>query len=199
MEDCLQQGWREIHQRGAQDADAESFETFWNSVLQAGVWGQDEHRTARAPALPRACDRGQSTVEAPQFSGASDAYPFFLHLYLSTALHDGRGANLPWMQELPDPLTSVVYGSWVELNPITAKAPRLERRGCRRCGIHAWSRQRSSLRLSGHPTRRRCDADRAGTWRVRPVRAGTAVSIRFRSWRPRSNRRPARSPGARRE
>ena len=25
------------------------------------------------------------------------------------------------MQELPDPLTSVVYGSWVEMNPLTAK------------------------------------------------------------------------------
>ena len=60
-------------------------------------------------------------VDAPQFSGSSDTHPFFLHPYLSNALHDGRGANLPWMQELPDPLTSVVYGSWVELNPVTAK------------------------------------------------------------------------------
>ena len=59
-------------------------------------------------------------IEAPEFSGSSDAYPFILHPYLSAAYHDGRGANLPWMQELPDPLTSVVYGSWVELNPATA-------------------------------------------------------------------------------
>jgi molybdopterin-containing oxidoreductase family iron-sulfur binding subunit len=35
-------------------------------------------------------------------------------------MYDGRGANLPWMQELPDPMTSVVYGSWVEMNPKTA-------------------------------------------------------------------------------
>ena len=35
-------------------------------------------------------------------------------------MHDGRGANLPWMQELPDPNTSVVWGSWVEINPATA-------------------------------------------------------------------------------
>ena len=35
-------------------------------------------------------------------------------------MHDGRGANLPWMQELPDPMTSIVYGSWVEMNPTTA-------------------------------------------------------------------------------
>jgi molybdopterin-containing oxidoreductase family iron-sulfur binding subunit len=36
------------------------------------------------------------------------------------AMHDGRGANLPWMQELPEPMTSIVYGSWVEINPATA-------------------------------------------------------------------------------
>ena len=27
----------------------------------------------------------------------------------------------PWLQELPDQLTSVVYGSWAELNPETAE------------------------------------------------------------------------------
>ena len=26
---------------------------------------------------------------------------------------------MPWLQELPDPMTSVVYGSWAELNPAT--------------------------------------------------------------------------------
>ena len=36
-------------------------------------------------------------------------------------MHDGRAANLPWIQELPDAMTSVVYGSWVEMNPKTAK------------------------------------------------------------------------------
>jgi molybdopterin-containing oxidoreductase family iron-sulfur binding subunit len=41
-------------------------------------------------------------------------------------MHDGRGANLPWMQELPDPMTSVVYGSWLEMNPVTAKSLGLE-------------------------------------------------------------------------
>lgn len=120
MEDCLKQGWREIHQRGARNSEAESFETFWTSVLQAGVWGQDAHRTAPAKGIAPGSIDGID-VEATPSSGANDAYPFVLHLYLSIGLHDGRGANLPWMQELPDPLTSVVYGSWVELNPATAK------------------------------------------------------------------------------
>jgi anaerobic selenocysteine-containing dehydrogenase len=35
-------------------------------------------------------------------------------------LGHGRGADLPWLQELPDPLTTAMWGSWVELNPTTA-------------------------------------------------------------------------------
>jgi len=60
-------------------------------------------------------------VEAPAFAGNDKAYPFVLLPYLSQAFFDGKGANLPWMQEMPDPMTSIVYGSWVELNPTTAK------------------------------------------------------------------------------
>ncbi len=55
-----------------------------------------------------------------EFAGDESAFPFVLHPYLTATFTDGRGANLPWLQELPDPMTSVVYGSWVELNPATA-------------------------------------------------------------------------------
>jgi anaerobic selenocysteine-containing dehydrogenase len=54
------------------------------------------------------------------FVGDENEYPFVLHPYLTATFLDGRGANLPWLQELPDPMTSVVYGSWAELNPVTA-------------------------------------------------------------------------------
>jgi anaerobic selenocysteine-containing dehydrogenase len=33
----------------------------------------------------------------------------------------GEGSNRPWLQELPDTLTSAVWGSWVEINPKTAR------------------------------------------------------------------------------
>jgi molybdopterin-containing oxidoreductase family iron-sulfur binding subunit len=54
------------------------------------------------------------------FAGDETDYPFVLHPYLTATFLDGRGANLPWLQELPDQMTSVVYGSWAELNPATA-------------------------------------------------------------------------------
>jgi hypothetical protein len=40
--------------------------------------------------------------------------------YEHAALGMGEFANLPSLQELPDPMTSVIWGSWVEINPQTA-------------------------------------------------------------------------------
>jgi molybdopterin-containing oxidoreductase family iron-sulfur binding subunit len=42
--------------------------------------------------------------------------------YPSVKSFDGRAANRPWLQELPDPITQVVWDSWGELHPETAKA-----------------------------------------------------------------------------
>jgi anaerobic selenocysteine-containing dehydrogenase len=60
-------------------------------------------------------------VAAPQFLGDAGQYPFFLHLYVSSLLSDGRGANLPWLQASPDPLTTVSWQTLVEINPATAQ------------------------------------------------------------------------------
>ena len=98
----------------------DAFDEFWNSLLRAGVWGEN----TRADPGPVTVDAGiidAIGVEAPEFAGSSDSYPFILQPYLTVTMHDGGGANLPWMQELPDPLTSVVYGSWLEINPATAE------------------------------------------------------------------------------
>ena len=42
-------------------------------------------------------------------------------------LGDGRGANKPWLQELPDPVSKVCWQSWVEIHPATAKRLGIER------------------------------------------------------------------------
>ncbi len=56
----------------------------------------------------------------PEFAGGSE-YPFVLYPYESPTLTDGRGANRPWLQELPDPMTTAMWRTWVELNPETAR------------------------------------------------------------------------------
>ncbi len=120
MEACIRDGWRTLYQQGAEEEGGTGFEGFWQSVLKAGVWGREAHREQQPVALEKTVIDGIG-FEAPEAAGSEDAYPFVLHPYLSLGFHDGRGANLPWMQELPDPMTSIVYGSWVEINPATAK------------------------------------------------------------------------------
>src|SRR6478735_5894953 len=45
---------------------------------------------------------------------------FYLVSYFSPVFGDGRGANKPWLQELPDPVAKVLWSSWVEIHPQTA-------------------------------------------------------------------------------
>ncbi len=45
---------------------------------------------------------------------------YFLHVYPSPILGDGRGANKPWLQELPDPVTKTLWQTVIELHPETA-------------------------------------------------------------------------------
>jgi anaerobic selenocysteine-containing dehydrogenase len=52
----------------------------------------------------------------PVFDGDASQYPFFFLPYASQALYDGSLAHLPWLQELPDPMTSGMWCSWVEIN-----------------------------------------------------------------------------------
>lgn len=51
----------------------------------------------------------------------------YLVTYHSPVLGDGRGANKPWLQELPDPVSKVLWSSWVEIHPQTATARGIER------------------------------------------------------------------------
>lgn len=62
-----------------------------------------------------------ATLQARQ-AGDEGAYPYQLHLYPSITLFDGRGANKSWLQEAPDPMTTVAWQTWIELHPETAEA-----------------------------------------------------------------------------
>jgi anaerobic selenocysteine-containing dehydrogenase len=57
---------------------------------------------------------------ASQFQGTEQEYPYYLQPYLSDLLSDGRGANQPWLQGSPDPMTTIAWQTWIELHPDTA-------------------------------------------------------------------------------
>jgi anaerobic selenocysteine-containing dehydrogenase len=62
---------------------------------------------------------GFSRIE-PEFDGDPAQYPFHFLPYPSNQFLDGALAHLPWLQEMPDPMTSGMWSSWVEINPQTA-------------------------------------------------------------------------------
>jgi anaerobic selenocysteine-containing dehydrogenase len=98
--------------------DARTPAGFWSLLRQYGGWWS-EKEIRREPELAEGV-LSPLPISEPRFDGELDAYPFHLYPYASIALSDGRGANLPWLQETPDPMTTVQWGTWVELNPETA-------------------------------------------------------------------------------
>jgi anaerobic selenocysteine-containing dehydrogenase len=91
---------------------------------QGGWWGtlpQEAPISNGAP--PDTAERGDRihVFAAPEFDGDATDYPFHFLPYPSQAFLDGSLAHLPWLQEMPDPLTSAMWSSWVEINPKTAK------------------------------------------------------------------------------
>ena len=105
----------------------ESAEDPWEKVAEQGVWIGD----ARAWSE----DTNKSVIFGPSAATALEAirsfesqhvsdeeYPLMLMTYEHMTLGDGTFANLPWLQELPDPMTSVMWGSWLEINPQTARS-----------------------------------------------------------------------------
>ena len=86
------------------------------ALQRGGIFGessstQSPGRTASG-VLPKATGR--------PIEGDPKTFPLELHLFPSVTLYDGRGANLPWLQEMPDPITTAVWRNWVEVNPKTA-------------------------------------------------------------------------------
>ncbi|MBI2795180.1 MAG: 4Fe-4S dicluster domain-containing protein [Gemmatimonadetes bacterium] len=73
---------------------------------------------AGKPALAGPAGRSGAAARAPAAGGSGD---FTLVVFPSPVLGDGRGANKPWLQELPDPVSKVCWQSWIEIHPLTAR------------------------------------------------------------------------------
>jgi len=89
-----------------------------DAQTQGGWWGQ----LPAALVLPRAAVAPATALRPePRFDGDARQYPLHFLPYPSHAFLDGSLAHLPWLQELPDPLTSAMWSSWVEINTRTAE------------------------------------------------------------------------------
>jgi molybdopterin-containing oxidoreductase family iron-sulfur binding subunit len=61
-------------------------------------------------------------VDASPAKLEGDAGGYALLAYPSLRMYDGRGAASAWLQEAPDPITSVAWDAWIEIAETTAKS-----------------------------------------------------------------------------
>jgi molybdopterin-containing oxidoreductase family iron-sulfur binding subunit len=109
----LRDSWRKRQQKISPDTDFETF--FAQAIQRGGIWKE-------VPIEPVQLSQGVFAFPFEEIPEKLQDDQYYLILYPSTKFFDGRGANRPWLKELPDPISKIVWDSWVEINPETASA-----------------------------------------------------------------------------
>jgi anaerobic selenocysteine-containing dehydrogenase/Fe-S-cluster-containing dehydrogenase component len=135
----LRSQWMELYKSLKPEGD---FETFWTEALQRGGFFQSRPTPQPVRLNPAVFQR--SFVPAV-FAGNQDGLA--LLPYPTTNFYDGRMANRPWLQELPDQLTEIVWDSWVEINPKDA-----DRLGVSEADLLSLQSPAGSIKVPAHIT-----------------------------------------------
>jgi anaerobic selenocysteine-containing dehydrogenase len=99
-------------------AMTEGSDAWTDAQEKGGWWGTLPAPLVQAPAAGSA--PSAVSFAAAEFDGDAAQYPFAFLPYPSSSFLDGSLAHLPWLQEMPDPLTSAMWSTWVEINPAVA-------------------------------------------------------------------------------
>ena len=129
--------------------EAATADEFWNNMLRRGGWW-DELR--HGPTTVKPADGLLRTIarkaEGPEFNGIGmGADSFYLVPFAHNTLLDGYNGHLPWLQSAPDPLSTVTWQTWVELNDSTA-----DRLGVKEGDILRIESSKDSIRAVAYPT-----------------------------------------------
>jgi len=92
-------------------------EDAWNNALQQGVVSVEAAPVGAA--FNAAAVAGATTAIAGYKVGQKGSLE--LALYEKVALAAGQGANNPWLQELPDPVTRATWDNYIIVSPTLAK------------------------------------------------------------------------------
>ena len=93
--------------------EVDSAGALWSLMLQQGGWWS-ESDTGPAPNAPNGLlNQIAASGSEPGFSGNGD---YYLLPFAHNSLLDGRNAHLPWMQAVPDPITTITWQTWVDIN-----------------------------------------------------------------------------------
>ncbi|MCC8425182.1 TAT-variant-translocated molybdopterin oxidoreductase [Mucilaginibacter sp. UR6-11] len=94
----------------------------WETILQTG-FVKVADKPAGAYAFSRDLNAVAQTIltQSAQLVASGDK-AYELHLYQNTAIRDGKHANNPWLQELPDPVSKVTWDNFAAMSLTDLKA-----------------------------------------------------------------------------
>lgn len=119
--DVLRQSWRE--KLFSQQKQYANFDEFWDQTLQKGVFTLESGRIDTPAFKPEGLNEAIARLtsvpgETPNGLG--------LALYQKVSIRDGKYANNPWLQELPDPITKITWDNYATVSPRYAEIAGLE-------------------------------------------------------------------------
>ncbi len=117
VKDLLRRGAEQLWQMDRGSIRASNFDGFWNGVLQRGGWWDASARDSSGVRDIKPLDTAWPDIS---FSEAPGGRAFNLIPFLSNSIGDGNLAHLPWLQATPDPITTIVWHTWLEMNTRTA-------------------------------------------------------------------------------
>jgi menaquinone reductase, molybdopterin-binding-like subunit len=125
---------------------AETDDDFWQAAQTQGGWWSAPAQAGSIGAANKSTVVGKQVpaiVAAPEFAGSATDFPFNFQPFFTPSFGDGSSAHLPWMQELPDVLTTAMWSSWVEINTKTG-----EKLGIQQGDLVEITSQAGSLRVA---------------------------------------------------
>jgi hypothetical protein len=91
-----------------------SFEEFWTEAVRRGFV---EEKPASKLEVQNSKLGFPQDLDKLQFPEPRESPGLHLVAFPHIALFDGRGANKPWLQELPETITQITWDTWVEIHP----------------------------------------------------------------------------------
>jgi len=114
----VENGARQLFELGRGSVKARDFRAFWQGVLQRGGWWDT---TSVVSSIKSSVKKLPERISDPEFAGPEGDDTFHLIPFSSSSLGEGENAHLPWMQSMPDPITSATWQTWIEINTKTAE------------------------------------------------------------------------------
>ena len=109
-----------LFERGSGSIRASNSELFLRGALQRGGWWDTTATASGAarPINPLQGSQGQNLSTEAQYSTTNGIPGNEFHLlpFESNSLANGRLAATPWAQQSPDPISSIAWTTWAEIN-----------------------------------------------------------------------------------